>query len=141
MLSREGHRVSIIDRDQTAFDKASQRLGASFTQETVHGIGIDEGVLREAGIEEADAFISVTSGDNTNIVAAEIAQQHFHVPKVLARVYDPIRAEAYREAGVETICTTAIATGLFHDLVLGRPLRTIQEYLETTGSQPDGAEK
>jgi trk system potassium uptake protein TrkA len=141
VLTREGHHVSVIDRDQSAFDKAAQRLGPSFTQETVRGIGIDEDVLRQAGIEEADAFVSVTSGDNTNIVAAQIAQQRFHVPQVLARVYDPIRAEAYREAGVKTICTTAISTGLFHDLVLGRQLRGIQEYLDTTRSQPDAQEK
>jgi trk system potassium uptake protein TrkA len=132
ILTREGHNVSVIDRDQGAFDKAAQRLGPSFTEETVRGIGIDQDVLRQAGIEEADAFISVTSGDNTNIVAAQIAQKHFGVPKVLARVYDPIRADAYREAGVETICTTTITAGLFHDLVLGRALRSVQEYIDIT---------
>lgn len=140
ILTREGHRVSVIDRDQSAFDKAAQRLGPSFTQDTIRGIGIDEDVLRQAGIEEADAFISVTSGDNTNIVAAQIAQQRFRVPKVLARVYDPIRADAYRGAGVETICTTTISAGLFHDLVLGRALRTIQEYIDTTSPRSDSAE-
>jgi len=129
--------VSMVDRDQSAFDKAAQRLGPTFTQETVRGIGIDEDVLRQAGIEEADAFISVTSGDNTNIVAAQIAQKRFHVPKVLARVYDPIRAEAYREAGVETICATIITAGLFHDMVLGRPLRSIQDYLDLTTPRPE----
>jgi trk system potassium uptake protein TrkA len=136
ILTREGHHVSIIDRDQAAFDKATQRLGPNFAQETVRGIGIDEATLRQAGIEEADAFVSVTSGDNTNIVAAQIAQQRFHVPEVLARVYDPIRAEAYEEAGVHTICTTTITTGLFHDLLLGRPLRTIQEYVDATSTKP-----
>ncbi len=141
ILTREGHHVSMIDRDQSAFDKAAQRLGPSFTQETVRGIGIDEDVLRQAGIEEADAFISVTSGDNTNIVAAQIAQKRFNVPKVLARVYDPIRAEAYREAGVETICATTITAGLFHDMVLGRPLRSIQEYLDLTSPRPEQPER
>lgn len=131
----------MIDRDQNAFDKAAQRLGPTFTQETVRGIGIDEDVLRQAGIEEADAFISVTSGDNTNIVAAQIAQKRFHVPKVLARVYDPIRAEAYREAGLETICATTITAGLFHDMVLGRPLRSIQEYLDLTSPRPEQPER
>ncbi len=140
ILTREGHHVSMIDRDQSAFDKAAQRLGPSFTQETVRGIGIDEDILRQAGIEEADAFISVTSGDNTNIVAAQIAQKRFNVPKVLARVYDPIRAEAYREAGVETICATTITAGLFHDMVLGRPLRSIQEYLDLTTPRPEQPE-
>jgi len=141
ILTREGHDVSIIDRAQSSFDKAAQRLGPAFARETIHGIGIDEDILRQAGIEGADAFISVTSGDNTNIVAAQIAQQRFHVPKVFARVYDPIRAEAYRQAGVETVCTTAVSTGLFHDLVLGRQLRDVQEYLDTANSQPDGTTK
>jgi len=139
ILTREGHQVCVIDRDQSAFDKAAQRLGPSFTQDTVRGVGIDEDVLRQAGIEEADAFISVTSGDNTNLVAAQIAQQRFQVPKVLARVYDPIRAEAYREAGVETICTTTISAGLFHDLVLNRPIRSTQEYIDTTVTRPEGS--
>jgi len=140
ILTREGHQVCVIDRDQSAFDKAAQRLGPSFTQDTVRGVGIEEDVIRQAGIEEADAFISVTSGDNTNLVAAQIAQQRFQVPKVLARVYDPIRAEAYREAGVETICTTTISTGLFHDLVLNRPIRSTQEYIDTTVTQPESSE-
>lgn len=139
ILTSEGHHVTVIDRDQAAFDKAAQRLGPAFTQDTVCGVGIDQVVLRQAGIEEADAFISVTSGDNTNIVAAQMAQQHFKVPKVLARVYDPIRADAYREAGVETICTTTVTAGLFHDLVLGRPLRSIQEYIDTASPGPKGS--
>ena len=131
ILTREGHHVCVIDRDQQAFDKAAQRLGPDFTQDTVRGVGIDEDALRQAGIEQADAFISVTSGDNTNIVAAQVAQKRFHVPKVLARVYDPIRAAAYREVGVETICTTTMTAGIFHDHVLDRPLRSIREYLDT----------
>lgn len=139
ILTSEGHHVTVVDRDQAAFDKAAQRLGPAFTQDTVCGVGIDQVVLRQAGIEEADAFISVTSGDNTNIVAAQMAQQHFKVPKVLARVYDPIRADAYREAGVETICTTTVTAGLFHDLVLGRPLRSIQEYIDTASPGPKGS--
>ena len=136
MLAREGHQVSVIDRDQEAFDKASQRLGPDFAQDTVRGIGIDEDILRQAGIEEADAFIAVTSGDNTNIVAAQIAQERFRVPKVLARVYDPIRAEVYREAGIQTICTSTLVAGLLHDLLLGRPLRSLQKYLDATSSEP-----
>ena len=138
MLTREGHHVCVIDRDQEAFDKAAQRLGPDFTRETVRGIGIDEDTLRQAGIEEADAFISVTSGDNTNIVAAQIAHAEFKVPKVLVRVYDPIRAEAYRGADIETICTTTLTAGLFHDRLLGRPLRSLQEYLETASQESPG---
>jgi len=135
MLTREGHHVSVIDRDQSAFDKAVQRLGPDFAPETVRGVGIDEGTLRQAGIEEADVFVSVSSGDNTNIVAAQIARHKFHVPKVLARVYDPIRAQAYREAGIETVCTTTIGAGMFHDMLLGRSLRSLQEYIDDVAPQ------
>lgn len=139
ILTREGHHVCVIDRDQDAFDKATQRLGPTFTQETVRGVGIDEDTLRQAGIENADVFVAVTSGDNTNTVAAQIARQRYQVPKVFARVYDPIRADAYREAGITTLCTTTIVSGLFHDLLLGRPLRSFEEYAET--SAPGSAEQ
>lgn len=137
-LTRGGHQVAIIDRDQSAFDKAIQRLGPDFAAEPILGIGIDEDILRQAGIEEADAFVGVTSGDNTNIVAAQIARHRFQVPKVLARVYDPIRAEAYREAGIETICTTAISTGIFQDLLLGQPVRGCEEYMKAAQQSPEG---
>lgn len=135
ILTGEGHHVSVIDRDQGAFDKAVQRLGPGFTRETVRGIGIDEDTLRQAGIEEADAFVSVTNGDNTNIVAAQIAVHRFKVPRVIARVYDPIRAQAYQEAGIHTVCSTTLGAGLFHDLLLGRPLRNVQDYLDTIAPQ------
>jgi len=135
MLTKEGHSVSVIDRNQAAFDKAVQRLGPDFTRETVRGVGIDEATLQQAGIQEADVFVAVTSGDNTNIVAAQIAQHRFHVPKVLARVYDPIRAQAYREVGIETVCTTMVGAGMFHDMLLGRSLRTLQEYTDDATPQ------
>lgn len=133
MLTLEGHHITVIDRDQSSFDKATQRLGPSFTRDTVVGVGIDQDVLRQAGIDEAEVFVSVTSGDNTNIVAAQIAKKHFGVPRVIARVYDPIRAEAYRDSGIETICTTALSTGLFHDRVLDRAPKSISEYLGIAG--------
>lgn len=138
ILKREGHHVVVIDRDPGAFDRASQRLGPDFANETIRGVGIDQDVMRQAGIEDADAFISITSGDNTNIVAAQIARERFHVPKVLARVYDPIRAEAYRQVSVDTICTTTINACVFHDLILDRPFRTVQEYLETAAPEAGG---
>jgi len=127
-LTREGHHVTVVDRDQAAFDKAVQRLGANFTSETIRGVGIDEDVLRQAGIEQADAFVSVTSGDNTNIVAAQIAKHRFKVPKVLARVYDPIRAEVFRGREIETMCSTLLGAGVFHDMLLARPLRNATDY-------------
>lgn len=134
-LTKGGHQVAVIDRDQAAFDKAVQRLGSDFTQDIVRGVGIDDDVLRQAGIEQADCFISVTSGDNTNIVAAQIAKHRYNVPKVLARVYDPIRADVYREAGIETICTTLLSVGMFHDLLLGRPLRNCSDYLSLPSAE------
>ena len=127
-LTREGHHVTVIDRDQVAFDKAVQRLGANFTTETVRGVGIDEDVLKQARIEQAHAFVAVTSGDNTNIVAAQIAKHRFKVPKVLARVYDPIRADVYRATGIDTMCTTLLGAGVFHDMLLDRPLRNASDY-------------
>jgi trk system potassium uptake protein TrkA len=136
-LVKEGHHVTVVDRDQSAFDKAVQRLGPSFTTETVRGVGIDEDVLRQAGIEQAHAFISVSSGDNTNIVAAQIAKHRFNVPKVLARVYDPIRAEVFRDSGFDTICSTLLGAGVLHDLLLERPLRNALEYFAPgNGRQP-----
>ncbi len=134
-LTREGHHVTVIDRDQSSFDKAVQRLGPNFTTETVRGVGIDETVLRQAGIDQAHAFVSVTSGDNTNIVAAQIAKHRFQVPKVLARVYDPIRADVFREDGIDTICSTLLVAGVLGDLLLERPLRNSQEYFLAPGER------
>jgi trk/ktr system potassium uptake protein len=130
-LTQEGHDVTVVDRDPSAFAKAVQRLGPEFTRETIRGVGIDVDALQQAGIEKADAFIAVTSGDNTNIVAAQIAKLHYRVPKVFARVYDPIRAEVYRAAGIDTICTTLVSAGIFHDLMMDRPLGDCQRYLES----------
>lgn len=144
-LTQQGHDVTVIDRDPSAFAKAVQRLGPEFTRETIRGVGIDVDVLQQAGIEKADAFISVTSGDNTNIVAAQIAKLRYGVPRVYARVYDPIRAAVYRESGIDTICTTLVGVGIFHDLIMDRPLGDCQRYLEAlphTGEPPaEGGEE
>jgi trk system potassium uptake protein TrkA len=72
--------------------------------------------LRQAGIEGADVFVSVTDGDNRNIMAAQIAKNVFNVPRVMTRLYDPNRAQAYQEMGIDTICTTTIAAGLLRDM-------------------------
>lgn len=114
-LSQEGHQVTIIDLTNDAF----RRLGPRFKGQKVVGTGMDQDVLRRAGIEKADAFVAVTQGDNTNIMAAQIAQDVFHVRQVIARIYDPIRAGAYREMGISTICTTTLASGLFHAALTG----------------------
>src|SRR5690348_14107145 len=90
LLVGEGHQVKIIDQDSESFN----RLGTDFPEgHTVLGNGTDEDVLRRAGISRADAFVAVTNGDNRNILAAQIARDIFRVPKVLCRIYDPIRQE------------------------------------------------
>jgi trk system potassium uptake protein len=101
-LSKAGHQVTVIDSNRKAFD----RLGTDFPGEMVLGNGIDEDVLRQAGIESADGFASLTNGDNRNIMAAQIAKVIFKVPHVVARIYDPERAEAYQKLGLHTICPT-----------------------------------
>ena len=107
----EGHRVSIVDMSASAF----HRLGEEFGGDMVVGTGLDETVLKRAGVEQADAFVSVTNGDNRNIMCAEMAQVLFKVPRVMARIYDPVRAETYRELGLETLCSTSIAGGIITD--------------------------
>ena len=110
-LDREGHEVSVIDANQ----KALRRLPDDFGGHTVVGTGIDEDVLRAAGIEQADAFVAVTEGDNRNIMAAQVAREIFRVPEVVARIYDPVREEIYRGLGLDTICPTKLIGGMVYD--------------------------
>jgi len=114
-LAREmeaaGHHVTIIDERVSAFS----RLGEDFRGDAIVGTGIDESVLRRAGIERADCFASVTNGDNRNLMAAQIAKEIFKVPRVITRIYDPIREEVYRELGLETVCSTRIIADLVRD--------------------------
>ena len=115
-LDQEGHDVTVIDRNSDSF----ARLGSDFRGTMVLGTGIDEDVLRRAGIENADAFVAVSNGDNTNAMAAEIAKLVFKVPRVVARLYDPVRENTYHALGLmETVCTTVMASDKIHDLILG----------------------
>lgn len=100
-LSRIGHDVAIIDRDAAAFN----RLGPEFTGERVLGMGFDRDVLVRSGIEDAGAFAAVSSGDNSNIIAARLARETFGVPRVVARIYDAKRAAVYERLGIPTIAT------------------------------------
>jgi trk system potassium uptake protein len=93
--------IAIIDRDPEAF----RRLRSSFKGERVTGIGFDRAVLIQAGIERADAFAAVSSGDNSNIIAARVARETFGVLRVAARIYDPRRAEVYERLGIPTVAT------------------------------------
>jgi trk system potassium uptake protein TrkA len=103
-LGESGHGVTIIDLNQEAF----LRLGSDFQGTTLLGTGIDEDVLRKAGIESADAFVAVTNRDNTNAMASQIAKEIFHVRRVIARLYDPIREEIYQTLGLDTVSPTRI---------------------------------
>lgn len=102
-LDREGHSVSIIDRNPDAFRRF---LDESFGGQVIVGVGIDEDVLRRAGIEGADVFVAATNLDNVNAMAGQIAQHVFKVPKVIARMYDPFREELYQAIGLTTVCPT-----------------------------------
>lgn len=102
LFARLGHSVTVIDHDANAL----ARLGTDFKGRVVRGLGFDRNVLLEAGIQTAEAFVAASSSDNANIVAARIARNFFSVPRVVARLYDPLRAEIYQRLGLTTISTT-----------------------------------
>lgn len=115
-LDEEGHEVTIIDENPAQFGK---NLPQSFNGTTVLGNGIDLDVLRGAGIQGVDAFVTVTQGDNRNLMGAQIAKEIFGVRRVLSKVNDPIRAQTYRSRGIETWSRTTILGELVHDMLLG----------------------
>src|SRR5205809_3841231 len=115
-LAKARHKVAIIDKRQEAFD----RLPPGFEARAVVGVGFDRETLEEAGIKEADAFIAVSSGDNSNILSARVAREYYHVSNVIARIYDPRRAEIYGRLNIPTVATTTwgirqIQLMLLHD--------------------------
>jgi trk system potassium uptake protein TrkA len=101
ILEEQGHSVAIIDQDREAFRK----LRSGFKGKRITGVGFDQDVLIEAGIEQADAFAAVSSGDNSNVIAARVARESFGVERVAARIYDPRRAEVYQRLGIPTVAT------------------------------------
>jgi trk system potassium uptake protein TrkA len=105
-LDEAGHSVSIVDQDASSFTK----LHPGFAGSTITGIGFDRDRLISAGIERADAFAAVSSGDNSNILAARVARETFGVPNVVARIYDPRRAEVYQRLGIPTVASVAWQT-------------------------------
>lgn len=100
-LDADGHSVTVVDREPKAF----RRLGDGFGGTTLRGLAFDKGTLLRAGIERCDAFVAVTSGDNSNIVAARIAREKFNVDTVVARIYDADRARIYERHGITTIAS------------------------------------
>ncbi|MHB8450368.1 MAG: potassium channel family protein [Mycobacteriales bacterium] len=127
-LETTGQEVAIIDQDPTAF----RRLGADFGGRTVTGIGFDRDTLREAGIEQAAAFAAVSSGDNSNIIAARVARETFGIDNVVARIYDPRRAEVYERLGIPTVATVRWTA---HQMVR----RLLPAGIETEWVDPSGS--
>ncbi len=114
LLSNEGHNVVVIDKNSAAFD----RLGGTFNGLTMAGSGFDLKLLKQIGIEKADAFCAVTNGDNTNLISAQVAKKIFNVPKVLARVYDPQRAHIYTALGLDIISGTILFAAMLRDKII-----------------------
>ena len=120
-MLKEGHEVSCLDEDPEAHARLEVSLDRSWEDAGGHftvGTALETEALLAAGIEKADAFIASTDGDNTNIIIAQIAQRRFNVPKVVARILDPLRAEWYEKQGVHTICPTKVAIEMLETEVL-----------------------
>jgi trk system potassium uptake protein TrkA len=149
-LAKQGHSVAVIDKRPEAFD----RLPPGFEAKTIVGLGFDREILEEAGIKVAGAFIAVSNGDNSNIVSARIAREHYHIERVVARIYDPRRAEIYERLNIPTVSSVRWAAAqiqflLFHgreelketfgggsllhlqvgvpDHLIGRPISSVEE--------------
>ena len=116
-LDREGHEVTALDINPDAL----RALPPAFKGRRIVGNGIDQDVLRKAGVAEADAFVSVTPGDNRNVMAAQMAKHLFGVPKVVCRIFDPIREEIYRGLGLETISPTKVSAALLREALQREP--------------------
>ncbi|WP_353647986.1 TrkA family potassium uptake protein [Nakamurella sp. A5-74] len=127
-LHRAGHSVAVIDRDETAF----RRLGVDFSGQQVLGMGFDRDTLMRARIREAHAFAAVSSGDNSNIIAARVAREQFGVDNVVARIYDPKRAQVYERLGIPTVATVPWTTDRLLRAIL--PDGLISEWRDPSGT-------
>jgi trk system potassium uptake protein TrkA len=127
-VERFGHSVAVIDQDPGAF----LRLPPAFSGRKVVGVGFDRDTMIEAGIEKADAFASVSSGDNSNIISARVAREIFNVQRVVARIYDPRRAEVYERLGIPTVATVRWT----RDQILARllPEGVAPEWVDASGA-------
>ncbi len=115
MLDSEGHSITILDVDPYSF----RRIPSTFGGEALIGSGTDEDTLIKANIRQADIFVSATQGDNRNLMAAQIAKHIFNVPRVVCRIYDPIRQEMYQELGLETVSPTKLVADSLHKVIGG----------------------
>jgi len=114
LLSAEGHNVVVIDKLRSSFE----RLGNTFNGLTLVGNGFSLELLRQAGIEKADAFCSLTNGDNTNLISAQVARKIFNVPKVITRIYDPRRASIYSALGLDILSGTILFASMVRDKIV-----------------------
>ena len=112
-MDAEGHDVTVVDIDP----KSCGRLPPSYKGFTVTGDATDTAVLTSAGIESANVFVAVTQGDNRNIMAAQVAKRIYGVPKVVCRIYDPLRQEIFKELGLQTFSPTTVLTSMIHDVI------------------------
>jgi trk system potassium uptake protein TrkA len=115
ILDREGHDVTVLDVRGSQFERF---LPDDFGGQKLVGDGRDQDVLRDAGVEGADAFVSCTAGDNRNVMAAQMAKVLFNVPRVVCRIYDPLREEMYKMLGLRTISPTKVGAKLLMDALL-----------------------
>ena len=115
LLDADGHDVTILDINEYSF----RRLAPAFKGTALLGNGTEEDSLKRAGIEEADAFVAVTQGDNRNVMAAQITKQIFKVPRVICRFYDPLRQELYSTLGLEAFSPTTIITQILREKLEG----------------------
>ena len=128
MIEDRGHTVAVVDQNPDAF----RRLGAHFEGRRVVGPGFDRDTLTEAGIEDAYAFAAVSNGDNSNILAARVARETFGVSNVVARIYDPGRAEVYQRLGIPTVATVRLTADQMARRLL--PSGAISEYRDASGA-------
>jgi trk system potassium uptake protein TrkA len=127
LLVSQGHDVTVIDHDANAL----ARLGTEFKGKLVRGLGFDKNVLLEAGVETAEGFVAASSSDNANIVAARIARNIFRVPRVVARLYDPVRAEIYQRLGLTTISSTSWGAERIVEVVTHTDLDVLQVFRDS----------
>jgi trk system potassium uptake protein TrkA len=113
LLDADGHQITVIDNNAYSF----RRLSPNFGGTAILGNGIDEAVLKKAGIEEAKVFVVLTQGDNRNVMAAQIAKYIFNVPRVICRIYDPLRQELYDTLGLEAFSPTTIFAQLVREKI------------------------
>jgi trk system potassium uptake protein TrkA len=113
LLDRDGHSVTILDTEAYSF----HRLPATFKGTALVGNGLDQEVLKRAGIEDTEVFVAMTQGDNRNVMACQVAKHIFRVPRVICRIYDPLRNELYSGLGLETLSPTVIFAQMFKEKI------------------------